>query len=132
LGPDEFGAPAGEIEDLAEPILAYRWWRLRWCTLASMRNDITWPTAKLGGIEGRCENGHGCPCNAGDHEYGYGCGIYAVREPRDLFARRWGGNVCGEVLLGGRVQPHRRGYRAQYATVRALYLPPRTEGHRRR
>lgn len=53
------------------------------------------------------------------------CGIHAVLDSGDLVAYAedvwscW--TVLGEVRLWGKVMPHERGYRAEYAQVAALY-----------
>jgi len=54
--------------------------------------------------------------------WGYGCGFYGL-DPADGVdtTARWNGWFVGEVLLGGRVRTHRRGYRAQFATVAGIY-----------
>jgi hypothetical protein len=71
-------------------------------------------------------------CSAGgDHEapqLGCSCGIYAFSQPylvkEQGYYRQ---DLLGEVSLWGKVIEHERGYRAQYAYPKQLYITPHTD-----
>lgn len=141
--------PPVVIEDLAEPITAWRVWR--W---DRSRNVSIWERKVK--IEGKLVSTSGyvpweremeavclCPRLNSHHGidrecllvpgpanrpmmYGLGCGLYAVKKPEDL--RRWtyclanNANVVGTVQLGGRVYEHSWGYRAQHARITGIYV----------
>jgi hypothetical protein len=53
------------------------------------------------------------------------CGVYAARSLEYLRSAGYGEyGICGEVYLWGKVVEHERGWRAQLAYPRNLFLPP--------
>jgi len=125
---------------------AYRSFRLpvktpnRTGRMRSLYHDIEWPPAAYGGLVANCfmrnpalnrlhtllrhvHPPRPCAVSPGkDCKSSYPCGIYAFRELAPLSSRRAQlGPVVAEVQLGGRVFIHETMYRAQYATVSALY-----------
>ncbi len=61
------------------------------------------------------------------------CGLYALLDPRDRRLPRDDATVAlGAVGAWGEIDVHRSGFRAQYATVLALAVPPRAASHLRR
>ena len=55
------------------------------------------------------------------------CGIYAAKDLETLQHVSGGGPVVGEVFLWGKVIPGEKGYRAQYAYPKSLYLVSRND-----
>lgn len=116
--------------DLLGEIVAYRGWRLHlgWNTaeLRSTVGDFPWPGddwtyAECGYWRRKeCKEIPG-PC---------GCGIHAAKDTATLYSRGYmadsdysGPVVYGEIGLAGLVIPGTRGWRAEKARVRALWLP---------
>src|SRR4051812_35893805 len=114
------GAP-----DAIEPIRAWRVWRASidgvagHATLRSLADRWT-PWRPGEALEARSPSGaHLAPsaeCT---------CGVYAhkTRTAAIKHAHTVAGAILGEVELWGKVVEHEHGYRAQYATPRALWVP---------
>jgi hypothetical protein len=107
-----------------EPLVAWRVWRLmdfdRRGGIEEQRlsayamSTEPWPPRKR--FEARC-------CTEGSHEAPWPdctCGIWAV--PNENGTDHLDGEVVGEVYLWGRVLEFERGYRAQYAYPKHLYV----------
>lgn len=138
------GADSPRVEDVAEPIRAYRWWNVKpdgngGLFSVSYYTKFPWPST---GIEAECGYlpwflarvmGRRPPCRlhvkpfARTMEHGPLCGIYAFRSV-ELAFERWHGHVLGEVLLGGRVVPHQHGYRAEKAKISSLICTDQFSG----
>jgi hypothetical protein len=131
------------VPDLAEPVIGWRYWRLdrgrdRLASLTGRAEP--WPAGSafeaacrfarrdrsdsryqvVGGFE---RASHGAP------EEGCTCGIYATRDLKTLRSKMLFGlglMVVGEVALWGKVISATRGYRAQFAYPRRLYVVQRT------
>jgi hypothetical protein len=131
------------VPDLVEPVVGWRYWRLdRGRTrLASLTAHAeVWPVGRTFGaacrfarrdrsdaryqVVGGFERArHGAP------EEGCTCGIYAARDLKTLRSKMLFGlglMVVGEVSLWGKVISATRGYRAQFAYPRRLYVVQRT------
>lgn len=110
--------------DAIEPLVGWRYWRAEGGWLASLNRFQTWPPRKA--LEARCElpedEAHAEP-PPGTH---CPCGIYAAADLptlQDLAHPDLGQPlVVGEVAVWGRVIPAARGFRAQYAVPRRLWL----------
>jgi hypothetical protein len=107
------------VPDSIQPIIARRCWglgrldgRLR---LVSGYDHTIWPAKQA--LVAQCTKGHEPP-----HEK-CTCGIYALAQGFPYYD--YGGNgyaVFGEINLWGRVIEGERGYRAQYAYPKQLFL----------
>jgi hypothetical protein len=141
--------PETTIPDGVEPIVAWRYWRYdaRTGRLRSLARDRTEWLPKVA-VTARCRHErldhtdvrwrivdgslwkpHGSPAEE------CRCGIYGARDLRALRSQVLFGlnfNVVGEVALWGKVISAVRGYRAQFAYPRRLFVILRTEGRRRR
>lgn len=110
--------------DSIEPLVGWRYWRAEGGWLASLNRFQTWPPRAA--LQARCElpddqahpeppPGANCPC-----------GIYAAVDLptlQDLAHPDLSQPlVVGEVAVWGRVIPAARGFRAQYAVPRRLWL----------
>ena len=128
--------------DFIEPIIGWRYWRLE-CErtrLASLTGRAEmWPVGRA--LEAVCRHAkreagdvryqfvggykrsrHGAP------EEGCTCGIYAAQDLRTLRAKMlFGlGLMVGEVSMWGKIITGTRGFRAQFAYPRRLYVVQRT------
>jgi hypothetical protein len=134
--------------DLAEPIEAYRCWRIggavgnRAVTLGALSFGVSWepemtalPCLESGQLYS-FQRGYGnkaapaCdgpPCGGDRYSnpgvVGHGCGIYALKSLIGALANIGHDCVAGKVLLGGKVWPHENGYRAEKAKIAGLYGP---------
>lgn len=133
----QFGSRSDLVEDVAEPIVGWRAWdSTTGGCLESVYTHTRWP---IEGIEAECKcvslnnSVRRCLHPPGVVPYralalgrGFGCGIYAMKTYDVLINSTWGRNhpIRGRVELGGRVQEHQYGYRAQLARVTGLILPP--------
>jgi len=110
--------------DAIEPLVGWRYWRAEGGWLASLNRFQTWPPRTA--LHARCElpddEAHAEP-PPGTH---CPCGIYAAVDLptlQDLAHPDLGQPlVVGEVALWGRVIPAARGFRAQFAVPRRLWL----------
>ena len=108
------------IPDSIEPIIGRRAWglarndgRIRLC---SARGTV-WPEDEA--LEAACPQAHTSP------DEDCTCGIYALNESQPWPYYDFTGPgyaVWGEVLLWGKVVEGGKGYRAQYAYAKRLYL----------
>lgn len=99
-----------------EEVLAWRAWRLEADDQGPLLRSLSWEVAWPG------------PVLVADQapDQGNERGVYAVRDRHSHWCRGPRARVLGLVGLSGRVLEHERGYRAERATVRALFLlPPR-------
>lgn len=132
------------VEDLAEPIVAWRGWRTLFDgrLRSSLFRDV-WTREMVAECHcplfvsdtRKCPEVPGRPHDGIHYDAkldrlvgrGFGCGLYAMKT-REGLAKEYGHlNVQGQVELGGRVWEHAGGYRAQYARVIGL-LDPRFNG----
>ncbi|MGH2718885.1 MAG: hypothetical protein ACRDJU_09930 [Actinomycetota bacterium] len=110
--------------DAIEPLVGWRYWRAEGGWLASLNRFQTWPPRKA--LQARCElpesEAHAEP-PPGPH---CPCGIYAAVDLPALqeLAHPDLGEplVVGEVAVWGRIIPAARGFRAQFAVPRRLWL----------
>lgn len=145
------------VYDLAEPIEAYRWWRSTplWQPaaqkLASVSFQFVWDrevtaspchtTAIRYNFGPRalpaCD---GPPCSEPKSDQinarqsfsiASGCGIYALKTLTDALLQVESGGILGKVLLGGKVWPYEKGYRAEKAQIVGLYPPSAFERYNR-
>jgi hypothetical protein len=107
--------------DGIEPIIGWRYWRVEGSTLGSLTRSLPWPPAY--GLEARCRLSprHGPVPSPTCH-----CGVYAATDLGTLKSLTSPSLrlplAVGKVALWGRVIPGERGYRAQYAYPRRLWL----------
>jgi hypothetical protein len=121
--------------DAVTPVVGWRYWKVTSGGLASLNVDGGyWPPQAP--HDAKCRVGPLAVSHAADvvpHE-SCGCGIYAARDLETLkqlvypfldplFRRRR--IAVGEVMLWGRVIEGSRGYRAQRAYPKSLFLVPR-------
>jgi hypothetical protein len=120
------------IPDYVSPIVGYRVWQWDTAGLRSLNGEPWSPSKPLaagcraaarGSIVGLGEAVHNT------HESPHSdctCGVYAAKKIEHLrqfgYKRR---GIHGEVYLWGTVVEHTRGWRAQFAYPKSLYLPPR-------
>ena len=129
--------------DLAEPIVGWRYWRLARDRrkLSSLTGHTQeWPPNKAFAAICRYARrdpsdfrfryaGGGKPAAHEAPTEGCTCGVYAARDLKNLRAKMLYGlglMVVGEVSLWGKVIPGTRGYRAQFAYPRRLFVVQRT------
>jgi hypothetical protein len=131
------------VPDVAEPIIGWRYWRLdrHRRQLASLTGHTeVWPVRRA--FQAACRYARRDPTDIryqfvggfkrARHdapEEGCTCGIYAARDLKNLRAKMLFGlglMVVGEVAMWGKVIPGTRGYRAQFAYPRRLYVVQRT------
>lgn len=152
----DFGDTGELVPDLPAPIRAYRAWSTDGTRLMGM-GGVIWPAGEP--LKARCQSIahprgdyhrrslamsysltghyeeptpviHECPSPNSDDHHGYGCGIYAYRDPSRFVGSRTyvnvddEGQVIGCVELGGKVYEHEHGYRAEYAMPVAFYGDP--------
>ena len=124
------------VPDAVDPIVGWRYWRVTSGGLASVNVDGGyWPPQAP--HEAKCKGGP-LTSHSGDAvpSESCGCGIYAARDLETLkqlvypfsdplFRRRH--IAVGEVMLWGRVIEGSRGYRAERAYPKSLFLVSRTE-----
>jgi hypothetical protein len=129
--------------DLAEPIVGWRYWRLdrghrRLSSLTGHTQE--WPPNRAFTAICRYARrdpsdfryryaGGGEPSHHDAPAEGCTCGVHAARDLKNLRARMLFGlglMVVGEVSLWGKVIPGTRGYRAQFAYPRRLFVVQRT------
>lgn len=132
-----------QIPDVVEPIVGYRSWlaerrsshpsSLR---LTSSFGRDSWEpgeakVAQCGNYrifkEDRATRGISCsesPSRSKLGHHGFGCGIYAYKDPCRAAAyhdpARFGSSVWGEILMWGNVYEHEHGFRAQFAIPSAI------------
>jgi hypothetical protein len=107
--------------DYAEPLVAYRAWRLAADgSLLSVHWISSWPWQQRMSAGCRFMHSRRHESPASDCT----CGIYALREPLSAvsYARTHLAAVVGSVHLWGDVVPADRGFRAQFAYPKALCL----------
>jgi hypothetical protein len=107
--------------DFAEPLVAYRAWRLAADgSLLSVHWISSWPWQQRMSAGCRFMHSRRHESPAADCT----CGIYALREPLTAvsYARTHLAAVVGSVHLWGDVVPADRGFRAQYAYPKTLCL----------
>jgi hypothetical protein len=117
------------IPDYISPIIGYRVWEWEGVELKSLNDELWLPgrplaarcrAAARGTIVGRAENTH----DAHDApQANCSCGIYAAKTLHHLRSagyERYG--IHGEVYLWGKVVEHERGWRAQLAYPKNLFL----------
>jgi hypothetical protein len=117
------------IPDYISPVVGYRVWRWNATGLKSLNGEPWLPGRPLAagcryassGLVGRAQAVHGA------HEPPHSdctCGVYAARNVEHLRQsgyERYG--IHGEVYLWGTVVEHQRGWRAQFAYPKSLFLP---------
>jgi hypothetical protein len=121
---------AVSVPDAVEPVVGWRAWGVdaatlgRWqaptVSLCSIAFECQWPTGRPFTAEcrkpvGKCLRSPASNCR---------CGIYAVHSPTQVFqvVGYRGPLVLGHVALWGCVVVGRRGWRAQYAYPRRLFV----------
>lgn len=116
--------------DFAEPVLGFRWW-----TVASNppRGEIMRLVSPLYDHLGRWEPGKPFDAECSKHKHireiptvdkGHRCGVHAADSEQSMFASFNAGTICGQVEMGGRTMKYSRGYIAETARLKLLYLPP--------
>jgi preprotein translocase subunit YajC len=121
------------IPDYISPVIGYRVWRWNATGLKSLNGEPWLPgrplaagcrAAARGTIFGRAKAGHDA------HETPHSactCGVYAAKTIEHLHQcgyKRFG--IHGEVYLWGKVVEHERGWRAQFAYPKTLFLAAET------
>jgi hypothetical protein len=122
------------IPDGVVPIVAWRYWKLGTGGLTSVNVGTGyWPACRAFEAECRALGWatppllHGAPCEA------CSCGIYGAIDldtlktlvhPAPVFPFAPNHVVVGEVYLWGKVIPGERGYRAQFAYPKRLFVVP--------
>jgi hypothetical protein len=132
------------IYDVAEPITAYRCWKVvdlpdRPLTLTAVSFDEFWgrdTEAKACGMANVNTTWHipeaeetqvplcdGPPCSQKKKAtmIGSGCGIYCMKTPGFAMGNMPWDGVLGQIKISGRFFPHRNGYRAEKARIVGLY-----------
>lgn len=118
--PGEGVDPELVVPDSSEAIVGYRQWTETGGTLTGFGGETWWPwkeklvarhAERMFGLYGRSERPN---CDAPAR--GCSCGIYALNHPAP-----WQG-VFGEVNLWGRVLQGSKGWRAQYAYPKRLWV----------
>jgi len=136
-----------QIPDVAEPIVGYRSWLVEHqgifnrngfvkmpCgparLMSSFGHDFWEPgeamVARCGNsqiaVQDRITKGRECdesPSRSKQGHHGFGCGIYAYKDPTRAAAYHnpasFKNAVWGEILMWGNVYEHEHGFRAQYA-----------------
>lgn len=109
--------------DFIEPVIGFRYWRLRGSELWSLRGHERWA---------RGVRTASCPVESHQApQPGCSCGLYAWHEPPPRSGAT-GDLVAGAVALWGRIEVHAHGLRAEHAMVVALALPFSRGAKRRR
>ena len=119
------------IPDYISPVVGYRVWQWKATGLRSLNGEPWLPgralaagcrAAALGTIVGRAKVVHDA------HELPHSdctCGVYAAKNREHLRQFGYEGHgIHGEVYLWGTVVEHTRGWRAQFAYPKSLFLPP--------
>jgi hypothetical protein len=109
LGANTVEDPEYTFEDAgirAGEIVGYRAWYLQAGLLRSMYATFTW-------FPGVVEKAH-------EIDEGWGTGLHAFKTLEDARTQYSYADVWGEVSLWGTVFEYERGYRAEYAVVRAI------------
>jgi hypothetical protein len=132
------------VPDAIEPLVGWRYWRVDkkenlLHSLSGSKGFLWWPNQrfearcpviKRSGIDRRYRYISGMRVEMHDAPgEGCRCGIYAARDLSHLRRQILSGlaiNVVGEVSLWGKLIPGSKGYRAQYAYPRRLYVIQRT------
>lgn len=151
-----------QIPDVAEPLVGYRSWLVEYSGLGSFLHPdgsvgLTLPSrivsrfgreawepgvpaiAVCGNIDisshDRITRGKPCdesPSRSREGHHGFGCGIYAYKDPTRAAAyhdpRNFASAIWGEILMWGNVYEHEHGFRAQYAWPSA-FAYTRSVGH---
>lgn len=128
--------PEFRVPDAIEPVVAWRYWRLREEGILRSLTGEQQPWIPGKPAVAGCRFGRHDPadtrfqlvaCFTPDPhrapDEGCTCGIYAIRDLRHLRGQLlfgFGPTVVGEVLLWGKVIPGRHGYRAERAYPRSL------------
>jgi preprotein translocase subunit YajC len=121
------------VPDHISPVVGYRVWQWDAAGLKSL-NGERWVahqplsavcradrSRSISGLSKATHNSAELPC------FNCSCGVYAARTIKHLHQcgyKRFG--VCGEVHLWGTVVEHERGWRAQFAYPKTLFLVPDT------
>lgn len=110
------------MPDYISPIVAYRAWQLDATGLKSLCGELWHPGHQLAA---RCRTS----VRTNDHyvhnapQMNCTCGIYAAKSHDDLTRAGYAGfEIHGEVYLWGTVVEHERGWRAEYAFPKELFL----------
>src|ERR1017187_4917180 len=116
------------VPDYISPVIAYRAWRCDAAGLKSVCGELWHPRQPLAArcrvadckaFVGRAHDAHEPP------QTNCTCGIYEAKTLPDLRSAGYGGyGICGEVCLWGKVIEHERGWRAQLAYPKNLFLLP--------
>jgi hypothetical protein len=137
------GAESHAAPDFIEPVIGWRYWRLDRdrTRLASLTGRAeVWPVGRAFNavcrharrdhddvryriVGGYKRSRHGAP------EEGCTCGVYAARDLKTLRSKMLFGlglMVVGEVSMWGKIIAGTRGYRAEYAYPKRLYVVQRT------
>jgi hypothetical protein len=121
------------VPDYISPVVGYRVWQWDATGLKSLNGEL-WIASqplsavcradKSGSIAGLSKTTH----NSGESpHFNCTCGVYAARTIEHLHQcgyKRFG--VHGEVFLWGKVVEHERGWRAEFAYPKSLFLVPAT------
>lgn len=99
--------------DYITPITGYRVWKWNGSSLVSVLNDEHWRPNQP--VTARCALFGGLATHRAPH-LPCSCGIYATKTLSERFP------VYGEVYLWGTVIEHERGWRAQYAYPKSIFV----------
>jgi len=108
-----------KVPDLIEPIVGWRGWRLHGDMLMGMHFPVIWePEKPLIADSSYCGINHEIP---GENCM---CGIHATKDREGLRLNYLMGlpDIYGTVSLWGRVAIHSRGYRAEFAYPKELWV----------
>jgi hypothetical protein len=111
-----------KIPDLISPIVGHRVWRWDAAGLSSL-NGKRWPPGQP--LAAVCSAGNAHDAHEPPH-LDCTCGVYAAKDREHLRGTGYEPlGIRGEVNLWGTVVEHERGWRAQFAYPKNLYLPPK-------
>ncbi|MGH2752568.1 MAG: hypothetical protein ACRDK3_17115 [Actinomycetota bacterium] len=132
------------VPDAIEPVVGWRYWRVDkkegllhslsgakgFLWQPNTRFEARCPVVKRSGLDGRYRFISGMRVELHDAPGEMcRCGIYAARDLTHLRRQMLAGlaiNVVGEVSLWGKLIPGSKGYRAEYAYPRRLFVIQRT------
>jgi hypothetical protein len=121
------------VPDYISPVVGYRVWQWDAAGLQSLNGELWFARQPLSAVCRADRSGSISGLSKATHDSGElpyfncTCGVYAARTIEHLHKcgyRKFG--VHGEVYLWGRVVEHERGWRAQFAYPKALFLVPAT------